>query len=177
MSATNDHLPEKYDLVILGSGAGAKLSAWTFAKQGKRVAVIERKYIGGACPNIACLPSKNIIHTAQVSSYVHRLAEFGMSAGDVSVHMSGVRERKRRLVNDEIAAHLNLFRLSGAELILGSGRFVGPKLVEVVTNDGQIRLLEGETVLIGTGSRASIDDIPGLREANPRRTSKLWNST
>jgi pyruvate/2-oxoglutarate dehydrogenase complex dihydrolipoamide dehydrogenase (E3) component len=52
--------PEEYDLVILGSGAGSKLAAWTLAEQGQRVAVIERKYIGGSCPNIACLPSKNI---------------------------------------------------------------------------------------------------------------------
>jgi pyruvate/2-oxoglutarate dehydrogenase complex dihydrolipoamide dehydrogenase (E3) component len=57
--------PEDYDLVILGSGAGSKLLAWTFAERGQRVAAIERKYVGGACPNIACLPSKNIIHTAQ----------------------------------------------------------------------------------------------------------------
>jgi pyruvate/2-oxoglutarate dehydrogenase complex dihydrolipoamide dehydrogenase (E3) component len=47
---------EEYDLVILGSGAGGKLAAWTYAQQGHRVAVIERKYIGGSCPNIACLP-------------------------------------------------------------------------------------------------------------------------
>ena len=56
--------PESYDLVVLGSGAGGKLLAWTSARKGQRVAVIERKYVGGACPNIACLPSKNIIHSA-----------------------------------------------------------------------------------------------------------------
>ncbi|WP_254063965.1 FAD-dependent oxidoreductase, partial [Granulicella sp. S190] len=167
MTANNNRPAEKYDIVILGSGAGAKLSAWTFAKQGQRVAVVERKYIGGACPNIACLPSKNIIHTAQVSSYVHRLGEFGLSASDVAVHMSGVRERKRKLVHAEIEGHLNLFHLSGAELILGSGRFVGPKRIEVLTNEGQVRVLEGDKILIGTGSRASIDDTPGLREAEP----------
>ncbi len=167
MTASRNRVAEKYDIVILGSGAGAKLSAWTFAKQGQRVAVVERKYIGGACPNVACLPSKNIIHTAQVSSYAHRLGEFGLSADNVTVHMPGVRERKRKLVNTEIDVHLNLFHLSGAELILGSGRFVGPRLIEVLTNEGEVRLLEGEKVLIGTGSRAAIDDTPGLREANP----------
>ena len=69
---------QEYDLVILGSGAGGKLAAWTYGKQGKRVAVIERKYIGGACPNIACLPSKNIIHSAKVASYFDRAKEFGI---------------------------------------------------------------------------------------------------
>lgn len=71
--------PEDYDLVILGSGTGAKLLAWTFASRGQRVAAIERKYVGGACPNIACLPSKNIIHTAQIAQYVRNSEEFGIS--------------------------------------------------------------------------------------------------
>ena len=52
--------PEEFDLVILGGGTGSTIAAWTFAGEGKRVAVVDRKYIGGSCPNIACLPSKNI---------------------------------------------------------------------------------------------------------------------
>ena len=61
--------PEEFDLVILGGGTGSTIAAWTFAGQGKQLAVVERKYIGGSCPNIACLPSKNIIHSAKVASY------------------------------------------------------------------------------------------------------------
>src|ERR1700683_4008551 len=71
---------EDYDLVILGDGTGATLAAWTFASQGQRVAVIERKYIGGSCPNIACLPSKNVLQSARVASYFRRGKEFGMIA-------------------------------------------------------------------------------------------------
>src|ERR1700747_1477582 len=82
--------PEEYDLVILGSGAGSKLMAWTFAGQGKRVAVIERKYVGGSCPNIACLPSKNIVHSAKVASYFGRGKEFGIATKGFTVNMSGV---------------------------------------------------------------------------------------
>ena len=59
--------PEEFDLVILGGGTGSTIAAWTFASEGKQVAVVERKYIGGSCPNIACLPSKNIIHSAKVA--------------------------------------------------------------------------------------------------------------
>ena len=61
--------PEEFDLVILGGGTGSTIAAWTFAGERKQVAVVERKYIGGSCPNIACLPSKNIIHSAKVASY------------------------------------------------------------------------------------------------------------
>ena len=58
--------PEEYDLVVLGSGEAGKYLAWTFARQGKRVALIERKLVGGSCPNIACLPGKNIVHSAKI---------------------------------------------------------------------------------------------------------------
>src|ERR1700692_4491932 len=68
--------PEEFDLVILGGGTGSTIAAWTFAGEGKQVAVVERKYIGGSCPNIACLPSKNIIHSAKVASYFRRSKEF-----------------------------------------------------------------------------------------------------
>ena len=158
---------EEYDLVILGSGAGAKLISWTFASQGQRVAVIERKYIGGSCPNIACLPSKNIIHTAQVASYVRRSSEFGIAMDGFRVDMSAVRDRKRKMVSGLVGTHLAEFKHSGVELILGSGRFVGPKTVEVTLPDGKSRRLRGVNVVIGTGTHAALDRTPGLAEAQP----------
>jgi pyruvate/2-oxoglutarate dehydrogenase complex dihydrolipoamide dehydrogenase (E3) component len=159
--------PEDYDLVILGSGAGAKLLAWTFASRGLRVAAIERKYIGGACPNIACLPSKNIIHTAQVAHYVRNSEEFGISTQGFTVKMPAVRERKRRMVQGLVDTHLDLYHRSGAELIIASGRFVGPRLLEATLADGTKRLLRGKSVVIGTGTHAAIDNTPGLEEAQP----------
>src|SRR5258708_39665444 len=89
--------PEEYDLVILGGGTGSTIAAWTFARQGQRVAAIDRKYVGGSCPNIACLPSKNIIHSAKVASYFRRSEEFGIAKKGFSVDMSTVRDRKRRM--------------------------------------------------------------------------------
>jgi choline dehydrogenase-like flavoprotein len=81
---------EEYDLVILGGGTGGTVAAWTFAAQGQRVAVIERKYIGGSCPNIACLPSKNIIQSAKIVSYFRRSREFGINNGSFTVDMSAL---------------------------------------------------------------------------------------
>src|ERR1700757_2395253 len=90
--------PEEFDLVILGGGTGSTIAAWTFAGEGKHVAVVDRKYIGGACPNIACLPSKNIIHSAKVASYLRRSKEFGITQDGFATDMAEVRERKRRMV-------------------------------------------------------------------------------
>jgi pyruvate/2-oxoglutarate dehydrogenase complex dihydrolipoamide dehydrogenase (E3) component len=159
--------PEGYDLVIIGSGTGAKLAAWTFGSRGQRVAVVERKYVGGSCPNIACLPSKNVIHSAQVASYVRRSEEFGVARDGFRVDMSAVRDRKRKMVAGLVETHLEEYRKSGAELIMGTGRFVGPRTVEVTLNDGGRRVLRGINVVIGTGTHAAVDKIPGLAEAQP----------
>ena len=113
-----DTNPEEYDLVVLGSGAGGKLIAWTSAQKGQRVVVIERKYVGGACPNIACLPSKNLIHSAKVASLLYRSDEFGISKEKVHLNMGAVRERKRKMVQKLVDVHLDLYKESGAEPVL-----------------------------------------------------------
>jgi pyruvate/2-oxoglutarate dehydrogenase complex dihydrolipoamide dehydrogenase (E3) component len=159
--------PEEYDLLILGSGAAGKLTAWALAKSGMKTAVIERKYIGGACPNIACLPSKNIIQSAKVASYFFRSTEFGITKDNTQIHMAAVRERKRKMVEGLVALHLDLYKKSGTEVVIGSGRFTGPKTIEVTSAEGQKRLLRGKKVLINTGTRATIDPTPGLAEAKP----------
>jgi pyruvate/2-oxoglutarate dehydrogenase complex dihydrolipoamide dehydrogenase (E3) component len=162
----NTH-PEEFDLVVLGSGGGAKLLAWTFASRGQRVVAVERKYIGGACPNVACLPSKNIIHTAQVAHYVRNSQEYGIATSGLTVNMPSVRERKRRMVEGLVDTHLDLYRRSGAELIMASGRFVGPRLLEATLPDGTRRLLHGTNVIIGTGTHAAVDNTPGLEDVQP----------
>src|SRR3981081_3257218 len=159
--------PEQYDLVILGGGTGSTIAAWTFAGQGQRVAAISRKYVGGSCPNIACLPSKNIIHSAKVASYFRRSEEFGIAKRDFTVDMSAVRGRKRRMVSGWNNVYLDNYKKSGAEFILGSGRFIGPKTVEVRLHDGRIRQLRGANVIINTGTRAALEPVPGLIDARP----------
>ena len=159
--------PEEYDLLVLGSGTGSKVAAWTTAQQGKRVALIERKYIGGSCHNIACLPSKNIIHSAKVASYVRRSKEFGITIDNFRIDMSAVRERKRRMVSHSVDLHLEIFKKSGVELIIGSGRFIGPRTLEVTLQDGTPRRLQADKVIISTGTHAALEAIPGLSEAKP----------
>ena len=159
--------PEEYDLVILGGGTGSTIAAWTFASQGQRVAVIDRKYIGGSCPNIACLPSKNIIHSARVASYVRRSEDFGIAKEGFTVAMPVVRDRKRRMVSALNELYLDNYKKSGAEFILGAGRFIGPRTVEATLPDGTRHQLRGTNVIISTGTRAVLDSIPGLADAQP----------
>jgi pyruvate/2-oxoglutarate dehydrogenase complex dihydrolipoamide dehydrogenase (E3) component len=102
---------ERYDVLVLGSGEAGKYIGWTLAKEGKRTVVVERKYVGGSCPNIACLPSKNVVHGAKVADYLRHASEFGMVLpGGWKVDMEGVRARKRKMVDGLIETHLSNWR-------------------------------------------------------------------
>jgi len=158
---------DKFEFLVLGSGEAGKYLAWTMAKAGHRTAVVERRWIGGSCPNIACMPSKNVIWSAKVASLSGRGPEFGLPSAS-TVDMAAVRWRKRKMVEDMVNVHLDRYKLeSNVQLIMGEGRFVGPKRLEVKTNDGTVRLVEGDRVFLNVGTHAAIPDIPGLRDANP----------
>jgi pyruvate/2-oxoglutarate dehydrogenase complex dihydrolipoamide dehydrogenase (E3) component len=144
------------------------------AQSGRRTAVVERRWIGGSCPNIACLPSKNEIWSAKVAHLARHGAQFGVVTGPVTTDMESVVKRKRDMVSREIAAHLHNYKTTGAELIMGNGRFVAPKTLEVHLNDGGTRVLAGAQVFINVGSRAAIPAVPGLEAARP--LTQLSNS-
>ncbi|MGY3615320.1 mercuric reductase [Bradyrhizobium sp. USDA 10063] len=157
---------EQFDIVILGSGQGGKQLAWHLGRSGKKVAVVERRWVGGSCPAVACLPSKNELWSARVAHIVRNAAQFGSLTDAVKTDMGKVRARKQDMVDREIALHLNAYKESGAELIMGSGRFVGPKTLQVALNDGGTRLLAGNEVVINVGTHAAVPDIAGLKAAH-----------
>ena len=159
--------PGRFEILVLGSGTGGKLLAWHMAQAGRRTAVVERKWIGGSCPNVACMPSKNEIWSAKAAHFVHHATEFGITTGPVAIDMAAVRQRKRDMVEAQIAAHLHNYKTSGTELIMGSGRFVAPKTLEVSLNEGGTRVLTGDQVFINVGTHAAIPGIPGLEAAQP----------
>jgi pyruvate/2-oxoglutarate dehydrogenase complex dihydrolipoamide dehydrogenase (E3) component len=161
------HDPDSFDTVILGSGQGGKLLAWHLARAGKRVAVVERRWVGGSCPAVACLPSKNEVWSAYVTHMVGNARYFGTTTGAVGVDMARVRQRKQEMVEREIAVHLQIYKDTGAELIMGSGRFVGPRSLQVKLNDGGTRLLSADRMVISVGTHAAIANIPGMRDARP----------
>jgi pyruvate/2-oxoglutarate dehydrogenase complex dihydrolipoamide dehydrogenase (E3) component len=159
--------PERYDAVVIGSGEGGKYLAWHLAEAGQRTAVVERRWIGGSCPNINCLPSKNEIWSAGIAKIVARAREFGVTTGQVSVDMAKVLRRKRDMVDSLIAFHLDRYKASGAELIMGSARVVAPKTVEVALNEGGTRLLITGKLFLNLGTHASIPPVPGLAAVEP----------
>ena len=86
--------PERIEDLVLGSGEGGKYLAWHLARSGQRAAVVERRWIGGSCPNINCLPSKNEIWSAKIADLARRTAKFGVISGPVTIDMARVLQRK-----------------------------------------------------------------------------------
>jgi pyruvate/2-oxoglutarate dehydrogenase complex dihydrolipoamide dehydrogenase (E3) component len=158
---------EHFQNVVLGGGEAGKYIAWELARSGQRVAVVEKGLIGGSCPNIACLPSKNEIHNAKVVDLIRHASKFGLRLGPWTVDMAAVRQRKRDMVDGLIAIHKARFATDDLDFILGEGRFVGPKTVEVRLSQGGTRRLEAERVFLNLGTHAAIPDIPGLSGAVP----------
>ena len=113
------------------------------------------------------MPSKNIIHSAKVASYFRRSKEFGITCDGFTIDMAGVRARKRRMVRGLNEMYMENYRNTGAEFILGTGRFLAPRTVEVTMADGTTRQLHSANVIVSTGTRAALEPIPGLAEARP----------
>ena len=114
---------EKYDDLIVGSGIAGKFAAWSHDTR-RRTAIVERGLLGGACPNVACLPSKNLIWSAKVISLARRGMEFGLKTDSLSVDMAAVQRRKRTMVRELREIHANHTKSSGAKLIYGIARFL-----------------------------------------------------
>jgi pyruvate/2-oxoglutarate dehydrogenase complex dihydrolipoamide dehydrogenase (E3) component len=166
---------EKYDVLVLGSGEAGKWTAWTMADEGHRTAMVERKWLGGSCPNIACLPSKNVIYSARLASLARRGAEFGLEMDKLRINMAGVQKRKREMVEAEYQFHAKRTKDAGIELIMGEGRFLAPKTVEVALNDGGTRRIFAERVFLDLGSHSAMPNVPGLAAANPMTHIEVLN--
>jgi pyruvate/2-oxoglutarate dehydrogenase complex dihydrolipoamide dehydrogenase (E3) component len=157
--------PEQFEVLVLGSGTGGKLVAWHMAQSGRRTAVVERRWIGGSCVNVACMPSKNEISSAKVAHLARHAAQYGTMTDSVAVDMAAVRRRKREMVERQIARHKQNYKASGTELIMGSGRFIAPKTLEVTLHDGGKRVLAADKVFLNLGTHAAIPNVPGLDAA------------
>jgi pyruvate/2-oxoglutarate dehydrogenase complex dihydrolipoamide dehydrogenase (E3) component len=158
---------EKYEILVLGSGGAGKFLAWTMAKAGHRTAMVERKWLGGSYPTVACLSSKNLINAAKVAALAKRGAEFGLEMDSLAFSMAGVQRRKRMMVEGLHQMHVDHQAASGAELIMGDTRFVAPRTAEVALNDSGTRTLAADCVFLALDSRATMPDVPGLAAAQP----------
>jgi pyruvate/2-oxoglutarate dehydrogenase complex dihydrolipoamide dehydrogenase (E3) component len=160
-------MAETYDDVVLGGGKGGKSLAMALAHSGHRVALIEQGQIGGTCINVACIPTKTMVASAKIVELASRAGDFGVTLTPAAADLSGVIERKRRVVGGMVDAHRTLFTTTpNMDFLLGRGVFTGERTIAVTmgdgSGDGSVREVRGERVYINTGSRTTIPPIPGL---------------
>ena len=159
---------EYYDDIIIGGGKAGKTLAPALVADGRKTALVERSLnmIGGGCINVACIPTKTMVASANVANTVRNSAAYGVKANAPTVDLADVIRRKRTVVQSmrEMNLH-NLETALGHELIIATGRFVAPKTIEVTTAEGTTRLLTAERLFINTGTRPFIPSVPGLKEA------------
>jgi pyruvate/2-oxoglutarate dehydrogenase complex dihydrolipoamide dehydrogenase (E3) component len=157
---------EHFDVLVLGSGQGGQLIAWHLAQTGRRAALVERQWVGGSCPNIACMPSKTELWSARVAHLARHGQPLGVTAGGVTIDMPTVLRHKRAMVRHEFELHMQNFTATGTELLVGHGRFVAPKTLEV-SLEGGTRVLTGDRVFLNLGTHAAVPQITGLKDAQP----------
>ncbi|MBN3938567.1 mercuric reductase [Nostoc sp. NMS9] len=158
---------QHYDDIIIGGGKAGKTLAPALVADGRKTALIERSLnmIGGGCINIACIPTKTMVASANVANTVRNSAPYGVKTNTPTVNLAEVIQRKRSVVQS--AREMNLHNLETAldnNLIIGEARFVAPKTIAVTTTEGNNRLLTAERLFINTGTRPLIPSIPGLTE-------------
>ncbi|WP_298908942.1 mercuric reductase [uncultured Nostoc sp.] len=158
---------QHYDDIIIGGGKAGKTLALALVADGRKTALVERSLnmIGGGCINIACIPTKTMVASANVANTVRNSAAYGVKTNTPSVNLAEVIQRKRSVVQS--AREMNLHNLETAldnNLIIGEARFVAPKTIAVTTTEGNNRLLTAERLFINTGTRPLIPSIPELTE-------------
>jgi pyruvate/2-oxoglutarate dehydrogenase complex dihydrolipoamide dehydrogenase (E3) component len=153
----------RYDAIVVGSGQGGKPLAKAFAEAGRRTALIERTHVGGTCVNEGCTPTKTMVASARVAYLARRAEDYGVLAGPVSVDMTQVRERKRKMVDDfRRGDERGIARTKGLDLIMGEARFTGPRTLEVRLSGGELGELSADQIVINAGERPGRPPVPGL---------------
>ncbi|TDC47574.1 dihydrolipoyl dehydrogenase [Actinomadura sp. KC345] len=150
-----------FDIVVLGAGSGGYACALRAAELGRSVALIERdESLGGTCLNRGCIPTKALLHAAEVADQSREAAKFGVKATFEGIDIAGVNAYKDKVVTTTVKGLTGLIKTRGIEIVHGTGRLAGPTTVEVATDGGTARTIEGRHIVLGTGSVPK--SLPGL---------------
>ncbi|SNR68157.1 dihydrolipoyl dehydrogenase [Actinomadura mexicana] len=149
-----------FDIVVLGAGSGGYACALRAAELGRSVALIERdESLGGTCLNRGCIPTKALLHAAEVADQSREAAKFGVKTTFEGIDVAGVNAYKDKVVSTTVKGLTGLIKSRGIEVVHGTGRLAGPTAVEVDTAEGT-RRIEGGHIVLGTGSAPK--SLPGL---------------
>ena len=154
------------DVLVLGAGPGGYTAAFRAADLGRSVVLVERyAALGGVCLNVGCIPSKALLHVAEVIEAARALGEAGVEFGAPKLDLARLRARKQEVVGQLTGGLAQLARQRGVSVVTGTGRFAGAKRIDVDTADGSVAIAF-DTAIVAAGSRSL--RLPGLDTDDPR---------
>ena len=153
-----------YDAIVIGAGQGGGPLAGAFAKAGRRTLLVERSHVGGTCVNEGCTPTKTMIASGRVAHLARRGLDYGVLTGEITIDLARVRERKRAIVTSFREGSERALATAGVEVEFGHARFVAPRTIEIDAARGARITATADIVVINTGLRSLVPDIPGIAD-------------
>ena len=151
-----------YDLIVIGSGPGGYVAAIKASQLGMKVGVVERESLGGICLNWGCIPTKALLKSAQVFEYIKHAEDYGISVKDASADFEKIIKRSRDVANGMSKGINFLFKKNKIEPIMGTGKLLKDKKVEVTGEDGKKSTISAKNIIIATGARSR--DLPNMQQ-------------
>ena len=150
----------EYDIIVVGGGPGGYVAAIRAAQLGMKSAVVEREHLGGICLNWGCIPTKALLRASEIRHVIDRAGEFGLSVAGVSVDVTKVVERSRKVAERLARGVEHLLKKNGVDVIAGHGRLAGGGQLEVADENGNHTQFSAKHIVLATGARAK--SLPGL---------------
>ena len=171
--------PKKFDrnMIVIGAGAGGLVTSYIAATVRAKVTLIEAGEMGGDCLNYGCVPSKALIKSAKVAEQMRHAERYGLENTPPEFSFKNVMTRIHKVIadiapNDSIERYTDL----GVEVLKGYAKFIDPWTVEIALNDGGTQTLTARSIVIATGARPFIPDLPGLEETGYVTSDTMWNT-
>ncbi|MFM9949734.1 MAG: FAD-dependent oxidoreductase, partial [Saprospiraceae bacterium] len=149
-----------FDVIVIGGGPGGYVAAIRASQLGMKVAVVERESLGGICLNWGCIPTKALLKSAQVFEYIQHAADYGITVSGAKADFGGMIKRSRGVADGMSKGIAFLFRKNKITAIMGTGKLVGGKKVEVTDADGAKKEYSAEHIIVATGGRAK--ELPNI---------------
>ncbi len=149
-----------YDLIVLGSGPGGYVAAIRASQLGLKTAIVEREALGGICLNWGCIPTKALLKSANVFEYISHAKDYGISVGEPKADMKGMVKRSRDVADSNSKGIGFLMKKNKIDVIMGTGKVLPGKKLEVTDDKGKKQTLEAKNILIATGARSRV--LPNL---------------
>ncbi|MEN2751308.1 FAD-dependent oxidoreductase [Psychrobacter sp. FBL11] len=170
--------PKKFDrnMIVIGAGAGGLVTSYIAATVRAKVTLIEAGEMGGDCLNYGCVPSKALIKSAKVAEQMRHAERYGLDNTPPEFSFKNVMSRIHQVIadiapNDSVERYTDL----GVEVLKGYAKFIDPWTVEIALNGGGTQTLTARSIVIATGARPFIPDLPGLEETGYVTSDTIWN--